>query len=212
LENLKNQSCHIEKVVKRQTTQEIQNNRLHIKALIDIVRWLTFQACAFRGHDERPETKNQGNFLEIMELLTSYNEQVGALVLGNTQQNAKYTSHQIQKEILHVFVINVQSSIRHEIGDARFYLIVDEARDKSKKEQMVLVIRFVDISRFIREQFFDIVHVKDTTASTLKEEIFFVLSHHNLDVQIIRGQRYDGASNMREEWNGLQALFINDCP
>jgi len=49
LENLKNQSCHIEKVVKRQTTQEIQNNQLRIKASIDIVRWLTFQACAFRA-------------------------------------------------------------------------------------------------------------------------------------------------------------------
>jgi hypothetical protein len=82
LENLKNQSCYIEKVVKRQTTQEIQNNRLHIKASIDIVRWLTFQACAFRGHDEHPETKNRGNFLEMTELLASYNEQVGALVFG----------------------------------------------------------------------------------------------------------------------------------
>jgi len=37
LENLKNQLCHIEKVVKRQTTQEIPNNRLRIKASIDIV-------------------------------------------------------------------------------------------------------------------------------------------------------------------------------
>ena len=55
LENLKNQTCHIEKVVKRQTTQEILNNRLRIKASIDIVRWLTFQACAFRGHDKRPK-------------------------------------------------------------------------------------------------------------------------------------------------------------
>jgi hypothetical protein len=55
LENFKNQSCHIEKVVKRQTTQEIINNRLRIKASIDIVRWLIFEACAFRGHDERPE-------------------------------------------------------------------------------------------------------------------------------------------------------------
>jgi len=40
LKNLKDQSCHIEKVVKRQTTQEILNNRLRIKALIDIVRHL----------------------------------------------------------------------------------------------------------------------------------------------------------------------------
>jgi hypothetical protein len=37
LENLKIQSCHIEKVVKRQTTQENLNNRLRIKASIDIV-------------------------------------------------------------------------------------------------------------------------------------------------------------------------------
>ena len=68
---------------------------------------------------------------------------------------------------------------------------------------MALVIRFVDKSGFIREQFLDIIHVKDTTASTLKKEIFFVLSHHNLDVQNIMGQGYDGASNMRGEWNGL---------
>jgi hypothetical protein len=27
-----------------------------------------------------PKSKNQGNFLEMMELLASYNEQVGALV------------------------------------------------------------------------------------------------------------------------------------
>ena len=44
-----------------------------------------------------------------------------------------------------------------------------------------------------------IVYVKDTIALTFKEEIFFVLYHHNLDVQNIRGQRYDGASNMRGE-------------
>ena len=77
---------------------------------------------------------------------------------------------------------------------------------------MTFIIRFVDRSEFIREWFFDIVHVKDTIASTLKEEISFVLSHHNLDVQNIRGQGYDGASNIRGEYNGLQALFINNCP
>jgi len=77
---------------------------------------------------------------------------------------------------------------------------------------LTLVIRFVDRSGFIRERFLDIVHIKDTTASILNEEISFVLSHHNLDVQNIRGQGYDGASNMRGEWNGLQTLFINDCP
>ncbi|XP_061953623.1 uncharacterized protein LOC133676067 [Populus nigra] len=142
----------------------------------------------------------------MLELLASYNEQVGALVLDNAPQNAKYISHQIQKEILHVFARNVQSSIRHEIGDARFCLIIDEARDESRREQMALVIKFVDRSGFIRERFLDIVHVKDTTALTLKKEISFILSHHNLDVQNIRGQVYDGATR---EISDVHTFFQN---
>jgi hypothetical protein len=52
---------------------------------------------------------------------------------------------------LHVFAINIQSSIRYEIGDARFYLIVDEARDESRRKQMILIIKFVDRSGFIQK-------------------------------------------------------------
>lgn len=47
---------------------------------------------------------------------------------------------------------------------------------------------------------------------TLKDAISEILSHQCLDIQKIRGQGYDGASNMRGEWNGLQALFPNECP
>jgi len=53
----------------------------------------------------------------------------------------------------------------------------------------------------------DIVHVKDATASTLKKKISFVLSHHNLDVQNIRGQGYDGASNMVK--SGMDCKFYS---
>ncbi|XP_042405017.1 zinc finger MYM-type protein 1-like [Zingiber officinale] len=90
--------------------------------------------------------------------------------------------------------------------------MVDEARDESKKEQMSIVLRFVDKDGYVQERFFGVVHVKDTIASTLKECIFSVLSRHTLDVQNIRGQGYDGASNMRGEWNGLQALILGECP
>jgi hypothetical protein len=49
---------------------------------------------------------------------------------------------------------NVQTAIRNEIGDARFCLIVDESRDESRKEQMAVVLRFVDKEGFVRERFF----------------------------------------------------------
>ncbi|XP_062161851.1 uncharacterized protein LOC133868851 [Alnus glutinosa] len=140
------------------------------------------------------------------------NHKVDGVVLTNAPRNAKYTSPQIQKEILHIFATKVRDVIRKEIGDAKFCILVDEARDESKREQMAIILRFVDKDGFIRERFFHIVHVKDTTALTLKKKICDVLSCNDLKIQNIRGQGYDGGSNMRGEWNGLQALFLRECP
>jgi len=90
--------------------------------------------------------------------------------------------------------------------------MVDEARDESMKEQMAIVLRFVHKDGFVRERFFGLVHVANIAAPTLQKGIYFVLSQHKLTIENIRGQGYDGASNMRGEWNGLQALISNDCP
>ncbi|XP_059434146.1 uncharacterized protein LOC132167252 [Corylus avellana] len=114
--------------------------------------------------------------------------------------------------ILQVIASKVRHKIREDIGDSKFCIIVDEAQDESNREQMAIVLRFVDKDGFIQERFFDLVHVKDTSALTLKNEISDVLSRYRLDIQNICGQGYDGASEMRDEWKGLQALFLNDCP
>ncbi|XP_074337011.1 uncharacterized protein LOC141674187 [Apium graveolens] len=150
-----------------------------------------------RGHDESCNSKNQGNFLEMLKLLASYNPQVEEIILDKAPKNAKYTSPKIQKELLHVFARKVNDLICDEIDDAKYCLIVDESRDISKREQMAIVVRFADKSGFVRERFLNLVHVKDTTSLTLKTEICAILSHHNLNVQNIRGRGYDGASNMR---------------
>lgn len=61
---------------------------------------------------------------------------------------------QIQKEILSIFASKAQKFIRDEIGEAKFCIIVDESRDESKREQMAIVLRFVDCNGVIRERFF----------------------------------------------------------
>ncbi|KAJ1267483.1 hypothetical protein BS78_07G059900 [Paspalum vaginatum] len=88
----------------------------------------------------------------------------------------------------------------------------DETCDVSKREQMALVFRFVDSYGVLQERFFDLIHVKNTKALTLKQELSFVLSSYAFDVQNLRGQGYDGASNMKGELNGLQALFLKERP
>ena len=106
----------------------------------------------------------------------------------------------------------MRQKIREEIRDPKFCILVDEAQDEYKKEQMTIILRYVDCDGFVGEQFFEVVNVKETSASTLKKEIFNVLTRYNLLVEDLRGQGYNGASNMRDVWNGLQVLFPEDCP
>ena len=69
-------------------------------------------------------------------------------ILGHKPQ---HTSPQIQKEILHVISTKVKKAIREEIGDAKFCILVDKTRDESMKEQMAVVLRYVDTNGFVRE-------------------------------------------------------------
>ena len=55
-------------------------------------------------------------------------------------------------------------------------------------------------------------HVRDTTALILKNEICVVLSRNNVHIENIRDQGYNWASNIRGIWKRLQALFLKDCP
>jgi hypothetical protein len=209
---LLNNLNHIDNIMEVASNQEREKNRLRLRTSIAVVKWLTFQACSLRAHDEKLESKNRGNFIELIKLLAEFNPEIAAVVLENAPQCAKYTSPDIQKEILSIFALKIRKHIREEIGDQKFSILVDETCDISKREQMAIVLRFVDIDGVLQERFFDLVHVRNTKALTLKAEICYVLSTYGFDVQNLRGQGYDGASNMRGELNGLQALVLKECP
>lgn len=198
--------------MKVQDNKEKERDTLRLRTSIAVVKWLTFQSCAFRGHDETPESRNRGNFIELIKLLAEFNPEIAAVVLENSPRCSKYTSHQIQQEILSIYALKVRQYIRQEIGDSKFSILVDETCDASKREQMAVVFRFPDKEGLLQERFFDLIHVKNTKALTLKEELSALLSNNGFDVQNLRGQGYDGASNMKGEFNGLQALFLKDCP
>lgn len=86
-EGLKNQSCHIDKALCKQTSHQILSDQLRLKPSIVVIQWSTFQACAFRGHDESLESRIWGNFLEMIKLLATY-DKVDNVVLENSPQNA----------------------------------------------------------------------------------------------------------------------------
>ncbi|XP_004298199.1 PREDICTED: uncharacterized protein LOC101297533 [Fragaria vesca subsp. vesca] len=180
-------------------------NRLRLKTTIESVRYLAYQGCAFRGHDESVDSRNRGNCVELIKHTAKFSPEVAKVVLENAPKNATYISPRIQKQVLNILANKVRKHIRDEVGDSSFCILVDEAQDSSHKEQMAIILRFVDTEGFLRERFFDIVTVEDTTAGTLHQEISKVLLHHNLQVERMRGQEYDGASE-RETGTGLNQI------
>ena len=99
-----------------------------------------------------------------------------------------------------------------DLGDGLFSIMVDEARDCSVKQQMVVVIRYVNKRGEVIERFLGLVHVIETTAKCLKEAIDSLFAKYDLSLSRLRGQGYDGASNMRGEFNGLKSLILKENP
>ena len=62
-------------------------------------------------------------------------------------------------------------SIIEEIGGDVFCLLVDESADVSGKEQITVILRYVDKFRVIKERLIAVVHVQETSASCLKSNI-----------------------------------------
>nr|XP_009788698.1 PREDICTED: zinc finger MYM-type protein 1-like [Nicotiana sylvestris]XP_016481049.1 PREDICTED: zinc finger MYM-type protein 1-like [Nicotiana tabacum] len=57
-----------------------------------------------------------------------------------------------------------------------------------------------------------LVRVSDTSAKSLKEAVLSLLMKHSINPSKIRGQSYDGASNMQGKMNGLKSLILQENP
>ncbi|CAI0389840.1 unnamed protein product [Linum tenue] len=137
-------------------------------------------------------------------------EDVQRVVGKNAPKNLQLTSPMIQRDLVHAMACETTKRIIADIGNDFFCILVDETRDISMKEQMAIVLRYVNSDGVVMERFLCTSHVPNTKALTLKKEIEAMLLKHGLSMSMIRGQGYDGASNMKGEINGLKTLILGE--
>jgi hypothetical protein len=117
---------------------------------------------------------------------------------------------QIQNELISCCGSFITDKIITEVKHAKFYSIIcDEACDTSTKEQMSLVLRYVDGEYNIREDFIRFVHCTEGLSGlALSTVILKTLNELNLNIADCRGQCYDGAGNVAGKINGCQSHIL----
>ena len=127
-------------------------------------------------------------------------------------ENAKYTSRQIQNEVLQILADMVRKQIVEEVKTSgQFALIVYETKDVSKTEQISFVLRYF-YNESVYESFRMFQAAEYLVARSLTKKIFDCLDDLVLDYrQNLFGQCYDGASVMSGKNSGEAARIQEDC-
>ncbi|XP_042453175.1 zinc finger MYM-type protein 1-like [Zingiber officinale] len=182
LEAFKNQRQSVSHLLQAQGREMEVAYHTRLTETLDVTRFLLKQGLPFRGHDESLNSSNKGNFLELIEWYTQRNDEVAKTMNENAPGNNQMKSPTVQKDLTRACAAEVTNVILNDIKDNIFSLMVDECRDISIKEQMGVVLRYVNRHGCVIERF----------------------------LAIIERSRYDGASNMRGEYNGLKALILKE--
>jgi hypothetical protein len=207
-----NPNAAIDNKIEKWSDDDRNLYKIRLTYSLRCLKFLLHQGLSFRGHDESEESSNRGNFIEILKFLAVNSEEVNKYVLNNAPGNCTLTSPKIQKQIIQCCAIETRKKIIEELGEEPFAILADESSDISHKEQLALCLRYVDALGRPCEHFIGVVHVDDTSSLSLKDAIEALLVSHGLTLTRIRGQGYDGASNMRGDIKGLKTLIMQESP
>ncbi|KAF0749987.1 zinc finger MYM-type protein 1-like, partial [Aphis craccivora] len=136
---------------------KVAENREFVKEIIKTLLFLSRQNMALRGHNESKSSKNQGNFLELIKLLSTNNPLLSSnlLKIGNTKGKNRLTflSNVSQNKILNILGEMVHGQILQKIKTSGVYsFIIDITTDVANLEQFSLFERFLNEDGNVEER------------------------------------------------------------
>ena len=189
-------------------------NCKRIDAIIDCVLLCGKQNIALRGHDDAnsSQSANKGNFKALLEF-RAIGDQVLQKHLTAGAKNAQYTSADTQNEIILICKSLILQKIAKDVEESEiFSIICDECTDTANHEQLSLSVRYVARER-VYESFVGFFELDEgVTGEAIASTIEKAIADCHLDPSKIRGQAYDGASNMSGQYKGCAAILLRKYP
>lgn len=212
-------------LLSNQKREIIEHNR---KRLIPIIKTILFCArnnLPLRGHGESGSLKfdnvredclsgNQGIFRALLSFRMESGDGDLKSHFDISTKNCTMISSTIQNEIIESMGSVIKQKIVNRVKLSKYFSILcDETTDISTNEQMTICVRYVDLKNcVIREDFLCFVKMVSTTGSEITKTLKHELEKVGLSFDNLRGQGYDGGSNMSGKYNGVQALILNEYP
>ena len=212
-------SQSVDQLLNKQVSENIVENRKKLIPIIDTIKLCGRLGLSLRGHRDdsiyHPDVGcysagGVGNFVELL----NYRVRGGDTNLGDHlrkhKNNASYISKSTQNDLIKCCGDFITDSIISEVKQSKYFsILADEAADCSNKEQMSLVLRYVDEKNNIREDFVQFIHCDEgLSGSDLSEVLLKKISFFGLDINNCRGQGYDGAGAVAGKRKGLSAHIL----
>ncbi|XP_069103864.1 zinc finger MYM-type protein 1-like [Argopecten irradians] len=187
---------------------DVEKNRHILRKIIDVIVMCGRQNIPLRGHVE-----DKSNLMSILHMFAK-DDPILADHLANAK--IKYTSPDIQNEIIEICGKQIEDSLLQKCSGNYFALLADETTDKATQTQLCVCLRFVDVNdrgeSSIHECFVGFLHAKSLKGSDICDLLVEFMRTKNIAIDLMRAQGYDGASNMSGRVNGVQALMKQYAP
>lgn len=139
----------IDKAAQRQLEKEKDHWRKVLLRILVIVKFLAKHNLAFRGSNSKLYEDSNGNFLGMVEMLAEFDSVIQEHIrrITNEETHVHFLGPRIQNELIHLLACDVKVEIMKKIKSAKYFsVILDCTPDASHREQMSLIIIYVDLS------------------------------------------------------------------
>ena len=178
--------------------KEQDDNRVALRFIFHAVILLSAQGLPLRRRDEA-----SGNLRQTLQTMALESPQLTKWLKRQEHGRQSFLSPEIQRQIQRQLAHTVLREVSAEVASAgAFAIIVDETTDITRREQKSICLRFVTEKFTVKEVFVGLYETDLTTGERLASLILDALQRLELPITSLRGQCYDGASNMSGEFRG----------
>lgn len=181
-------------------------------AVFNVTKYLSANGLPFRGSDESDIKTADGLYLRAFSQLLFPLEPNWEKIHNRLPKNAKYTSHDIQNEVIEVLASLVKETIAEDVRKAQLFTIMaDGTTDKNRKEIQGLVCRYLLTDGKVEEHCLSMKGIEDRSAQGIFNFVKDTLGEFQISVDGLVSQSFDGASVMSGDYGGLQKLISDFC-